>query len=80
MTLREKSSEYRESGELCRGRLEELNRRIDGEEMSETERLRLRRKAYVLETMLRETIATSRYLENYYGGKEYDRTKAEYVC
>lgn len=80
MTLREMSSEYRESGELCRGRLEQLNRQIASGDMSETEKLRLRRKAYVLESMLRETIATSRYLENYYGGNKHERTETKYVC
>lgn len=69
MTLSEMAAEYRKSGELCRSRLVQLKKQIDDDSLSETERLLMRRKALVLETMVRDTIATSRYLENYYGGK-----------
>ena len=80
MTLTELSAEYRQSSELCRARLVELNERLASAKMCEMDRLRLRRKAAMLETMLRDTAAISRYLENYYGGKTNDRKKAEYVC
>ena len=80
MTLSEMSKEYRHSGELCRARLKELNDRLENTTMCEMDRLRLRRKTAMLETMLRDTVAISRYLENYYGGKDDERKKAEYVC
>lgn len=80
MTLTELSVEYRHSGELCRVRLTELNERLEHEEMCEMDKLRLRRKACMLESMLRDAMAISHYLENYYGGDKNDRKKAEYVC
>ena len=80
MTLIELSAEYRNSSELCRARLAELNERLENTKMCEMDRLRLRRKTAMLETMLRDTVAISRYLENYYGGTENERKKAEYVC
>ncbi len=67
MTLTQLSSEYRKSGELCRQRQEELSRRLEQEKLCKMEKLRLRRRIYILGTMARESIATSRYLENYYG-------------
>ena len=69
MTLSELSKEYRESGQKCRQRVDELRLVLDTEPMSETERLILRRRIYILETMARQTIATSNYLKNYYGGR-----------
>ena len=80
MTLAEMSCEYRKSGELCRARLEELNDRIEHEKMGEMEKLRLRRKAYMLSIMVRDSIATSRYLENYYGDEKNAGKENEYVC
>lgn len=80
MTLNEMSYEYRKTGELCRTRLEELNDRLEHEKMCEMERLRLRRKAYMLSVMARDAIATSRYLGNYYGDDENAGKEAEYVC
>lgn len=74
------SCEYRKSGELCRARLEELNDRIEHEKMGEMEKLRLRRKAYMLSIMVRDSIATSRYLENYYGDEKNAGKENEYVC
>ena len=80
MTLTELSVEYRESGELCRMRLYELNEKLENEKMCEMDRMRLRRKTSMLESMLRDAMAISRYLENYYGDDKNDRKKAEFVC
>lgn len=80
MTLLQLSSEYRKSGELCRRRQEELSLKLEREELCETDRLRLRRRIYILGTMARDSIATSRYLENYYGDDKNAEKEAEYVC
>ncbi len=71
MTLIQLSIEYRKSGELCRERQNELMRRLESEEMCEMERLRLRRRIYMLGSMARDSIATSRYLERYYGDERH---------
>ena len=68
MTLTELSVQYRESGEKCRRRVEELLLELRTQPMSETERLLLRRRIYILSTMAKQTIATGRYLGRYYGG------------
>ena len=80
MTLIQLSSEYRKSGELCRQRQEELSRKLECEELCEMDRLRLRRRIYILGVMARDSIATSRYLENYYGDDGNAGKEAEYVC
>lgn len=80
MTLIQLSSEYRKSGELCRQRQEELSRKLECGELCEMDRLRLRRRIYILGVMARDSIATSRYLENYYGDDENAGKEAEYVC
>lgn len=80
MTLMQLSSEYRKSGELCRQRQEELSRKLEREDMCEMDRLRLRRRIYILGVMARDSIATSRYLENYYGDDGNAGKEAEYVC
>lgn len=80
MTLTEMSAEYRQSGELLRARLAELNTKLENGKMCEMERLRLRRKTSMLEGMLRDTVAISNYLENYYGGRINERKEAQYVC
>jgi len=70
MNLSELSDEYRESGEKCRVRSAELQKLLRTKEMSETERLILRRRIYIISAMARESIATSNYLRGYYGGRE----------
>lgn len=80
MTLMQLSSEYRRSGELCRQRQEELRLRLEREKLCETDRLRLRRRIYILGAMARDSIATSRYLENYYGDDKNEGKENEYVC
>lgn len=69
MNLLELSRQYRLSGELCRERVALLKPRIADENISEQERLLLRRRVTILTAMARETIAISRLLEKYYEGK-----------
>lgn len=66
MKLIELSAEYNESALLCRRRIAELNRTLSDEPMCEIDRLRLRRRIAILTSMMRDTLAVSRYLENYY--------------
>ena len=66
MKLIELSAEYNDSAQLCRVRIAELNRELNEEPMCEIYRLRLRRRIAVLTSMMRDTLAGSRYLENYY--------------
>jgi hypothetical protein len=66
MKLIELSAEYNESARLCKDRIGELNRMLSEEPMCEIDRLRLRRRIAVLTSMMRDTLAVSRYLENYY--------------
>ena len=80
MTLMQLSSEYKKSGELCRQRQEELSLRLECANLCETDKLRLRRRIYVLGVMARDSIATSRYLENYYGDDKNAGKETEYVC
>ncbi len=80
MTLIQLSEEYRRSGELCKARLGEIRYSLEHDRMCEMDRMRLRRKADMLETMMRDTMSLSRYLENYYGGAANGRKEAEYVC
>ena len=77
MTLNELSAQYRCGGESCRAKVKELEDELEHRQMSETERYKLRRRLYIASTMMREQIAMSRYLENYYGGKSNGK---EYVC
>ena len=67
MTLTQLSEQYRESGKKCRDRADELRITLETVPMSETERLLLRRRIYILETMARQTTATAKYLRYYYG-------------
>jgi len=80
MKISELSAEYRDSAMLCRGRIKELNLKLEGEPMCEIDRLRLRRRIAILTSMMRDTIAVSRYLENYYGDDMNAGKKTQYVC
>ena len=46
MKISELSAEYRDSAMLCRGRIKELNLKLEGEPMCEIDRLRLRRRTH----------------------------------
>ena len=72
MTLTQLSEQYRDSGKKCRDRADELIKTLKTAPMSETERLLLRRRIYMIETMARQTTATANYLRDYYGGLRND--------
>lgn len=72
MTLEELSREYRDSGEAVRRRACRLEARLSDPDLTETQRLELRRRVNILRTMARDTIATARYLHRYYR-KEGDK-------
>lgn len=67
MNLTELSAEYRQTGERCRRRLAEYRRRLLSPELSDAERALLNRRVTLLTAIVRESIATSIYLEHYYG-------------
>ena len=48
MKISELSAEYRDSAMLCRGRIKELNLKLECEPMCEIDRLRLRRRIAIL--------------------------------
>ena len=78
MNLKELAMQYRSNGEACRIRAEQLTQLLKTEKLGEMERMRLRRRICILNTMARDAIATSKYLENYYGDDE--NGEDEYVC
>jgi len=80
MTLEEMAEQYRQTGENCRASLRRLYDELRGRDLSETERLLLKRRICLVESMTRDAYATSRYLANYYssedkkiGGKRFVR-------
>jgi hypothetical protein len=71
MTLEEMSGEYLAVSEKCRQRFRELCHELRNTDMSETERMLLRRRMCLVEAMAKETMSTAIYLKNYYAGSEY---------
>ncbi len=80
MKLIELSGEYYEGAQALRRRIAELKSRIETEPMCEIDRLRMRRRICILTGMMRDSMAISRYLENYYGDEENAGEENEYVC
>lgn len=83
MKIEELAVQYRESGEKCRRRQMELKSIMLTAQMSETERLLLRRRIHMLGSMAREAMATSNYLKNYYGkrgGEDESGCEDERIC
>lgn len=66
MTLQTLSEEYRASGQACKQRVRELEGKLTDPNITETQRLLLRRRMYILTTMARDAMATAGYLQNYY--------------
>ena len=66
LTLLELSKEYRESGELCRGRMREIERELEKGTATASERLLLRRRLTILSAMARDAIELSNKLGRYY--------------
>lgn len=71
MKLIELSGEYYESAQKCKKRISELNEMLENEPMCEIDRMRMRRRVCILMGMMRDAMAISRYLENYYGDDVY---------
>lgn len=80
MTLKEMSGEYFAGAQSCRTRIAELERQLEEQPMCEIDRLRLRRRICILRGMMRDTLAISRYLKNYYGDDEDAGEKIEFIC
>ena len=80
MKLIELSEEYSRSAALCRERIAELRGGLDDESMCEIDRLRLRRRIAMLTSMMRDALAVSHYLKNYYGDDINAGKKTQYVC
>ena len=70
MKLTELAAEYRQSGRMLLGRIEELSAMLDGERMSETEKLRLRRRIIPLKRLRGYVNEAACVMERYYD-KEY---------
>ena len=67
MTLEEMGEDYRARARIFYARITELRGEARDPALSETERILLRRRICVLETMERELRSTGLYLKNYYG-------------
>lgn len=80
MTLKEMSGEYYAGAQRCRERIAELEDMLENREMCEIDRLRLRRRICILRGMMRDAIAISRYLKNYYGDDNDAGKEIEFIC
>lgn len=80
MELIELSEEYYDGAQALRRRIAELKKYVETEPMCEIDRLRMRRRICILTGMMRDSMAISRYLENYYGDDENAGEEIEYVC
>ena len=67
MIFKELANEYRESAAMLTARIKELSEASTAENISEMERMRIRRRLIALKTMYYETLKTAKYLEGYYG-------------
>ena len=68
MKVTELAGEYKAAGQRCRERAAELRGNLNAKEMSESERIELRRRISVLDCMGRDAMATGKYLAHYYEG------------
>ncbi len=66
MTMRELAIEYRESGEMLRGRIDELKSKLSSEKLCETEKFRLRTRIEALRSLFREVNEVAVFMEKYY--------------
>ncbi len=66
MKLREISADYKHSAALLHGRIEELRRRLEKDDLSETERLSLRRRIAGLYAMRHDMLELAALTEHYY--------------
>lgn len=80
MRLIELSEEYYGGAQAIRRRIAELKNSLEDETLCEIDKLRLRRRICILTGMMRDSMAISRYLKNYYGDDENAGEENEYVC
>ena len=72
MKVTELAGEYKAAGLRCRERAAELRVRLKTAPMTDSERIELRRRISVLDSMGREAMATGKYLAHYYEGGSSD--------
>ena len=77
MTLNQLAKTYEDSSALLKQRCAELRGRLLQENLSETEKLRLRRRIAVLSDMAREAGSLARYLDDYYEGADVYANQSE---
>lgn len=66
----EMSQQYRISGIACKEKLTELRSRLEGETLSPSDEIELKRSITLLTAMSRECLATSNYLKLYFERRE----------
>lgn len=76
MKLLELSAQYRESGEACRTRANELSGLLREGELSEMQKLLLRRRITILTSMARDTLGLANYMAGYYRRGKSPRRRA----
>lgn len=69
MTVYELGEAYLRNAVALRCRISELRTRLRTEQLTESEKILLRRRICVLESMARDSRATGRYLKRYYNGQ-----------
>ena len=75
MKLQELAKSYQQSSISCRQRIAELAAQVSDPEISETQRMLLRRRICILTGMARETRAISKYLATYYQEEQHEEDK-----
>lgn len=70
MTLYELGTQYIESAQAVRQRVCELRALLkkEADNMTEKQKLHMRRRIYILDTMADDSTSIGRHLLNYYGG------------
>ena len=67
MNMAELSEEYRDSAARCRDRARALRAWLNGEALTQTERMLLKRRINMLSEMAADAGAIAKYLRRYYG-------------
>ena len=68
MKLIELSKEYRSSGEKCKKRVNEISEKLGTGNLTDLERIVMKRRITMLSAMARDAIEISNRLANYYEG------------
>lgn len=66
MTLELLSEQYKASGQACKQRARALEAALEDPDITETERMLLRRRVCILMSMARDALETAGYLKHYY--------------